>query len=124
MVDVHLRLDSGPKAVTVALTIILYPRAPSSSLPHRTPNGAWWAWRLTLFITFLTIQWSAQKCLPPLLGQYPGTTGQRWLMPHMLTMATAKIGYPVTFFILVIPNYALLHDGTLTFSTSRPTDAE
>ena len=45
-------------------------------------------------------------------------------MPHMLTMATAKIGDPVTFFILVISNYALLHDGTLTFSTSRPTDAE
>lgn len=36
-------------------------------------------------------------------------------MPHMLTMATAKIGHPMTFFIKVIPNYALLHDSPLTF---------
>jgi hypothetical protein len=36
-------------------------------------------------------------------------------MPHMLAMATAKIGYPMTFFILVIPDNVLSHDGSLRF---------
>lgn len=71
--------------------------------------------RLTLFFTFFAIQLSAEKKPPSFLRQHPRSTGHGRLMPHMLAMSTAKIGHPMTFFILVIPDNVLLHDGSFAF---------
>ncbi len=42
-------------------------------------------------------------------GQYPGAGGERWLMPHMLSMAAGQVGHPVSLLILMISDDRLLH---------------
>ena len=51
--------------------------------------------------------------LPPaFLCQDPGPIRHRRLVTHMLTMATLKIGHPITIFVQVIPNNGLMHPRT------------
>ena len=49
---------------------------------------------------------------PTFLFQNPGPIRHRRLVTHMLTMATLKIGHPITIFIQMISNNGLMHPRT------------
>jgi hypothetical protein len=40
-------------------------------------------------------------------------------MPYMLAMAAAKVGHPMAFVVLVIPDDRLLHTGLPMFRAAR-----
>ncbi len=65
----------------------------------------------------------AEEGVPPFLRQYPRTACHRRLMPHMLAMAAAKVGHPMTFLILVITDNGLLHNDAPRFFTFPLADA-
>ena len=44
---------------------------------------------------------------PAFLCQDPGPIRHRWLVPHVLTMATLKIGHPITIFVQMKSNDGL-----------------
>jgi hypothetical protein len=56
---------------------------------------------------------------PPFLCQDPGPICHRWLMAHMLTMATVQISHPIAIFIQMITNNGLLHVQTSLTSASN-----
>ncbi len=47
-------------------------------------------------------------------GHDPRTAEKRRLMPHMLAMAAGQIGHPVPFFIEMVTDDDLVHDGVTT----------
>jgi len=86
-------------------------------------TGPWRGRALAFFLTLLTIQFGTEKGVPPFLRQYPRTACHRRLMPHMLAMAAAKVGHPMTFLILVITDNGLLHNDAPRFFTFPLADA-
>jgi hypothetical protein len=46
-------------------------------------------------------------------GEYPRAIDEGGVMPYVLPMTTAQIGYPVALFVLVISNDRLLHGTTM-----------
>jgi hypothetical protein len=54
--------------------------------------------------------------VPALCCQNPGPIRHRWLMAHMLTMATLQISHPIAKFIHMIANNGLLHGATIPAS--------
>ena len=65
--------------------------------------------RMDFFVAAFTVEFCPKVCLPTLLCCDPPTSHEGWVVTDMLPMATRKVGHPVPFFVLMIPNDALLH---------------